>query len=144
MELANYMENHSPEQLRTMCSRSGGLVSHFGTSNAETVHRLVEEGDEKAQTIWGAMIYQICKSIGAMAAVLEGHVDSIILTGGLVRFEDIPQTIERRCGWIAPIATYPGEVEQEELANSVLDVLEGREKAFRYTGAPVFGGFGWE
>jgi len=63
MELANYMESHTPEDLRTMCSRSGGLVSHFGTSNADTIHRMVEEGDEKAKTIWGAMVYQICKSM---------------------------------------------------------------------------------
>ncbi|HAN42584.1 MAG TPA: butyrate kinase [Sphaerochaeta sp.] len=144
MELANYVEKHSPEELRTMCSRSGGLVSHFGTSNADTIHEMVEQGEQKAKTIWGAMVYQICKSIGAMAAVLEGHVDAIILTGGLVRFKDIPEAIKQRCGWIAPIATYPGEVEQEELANAVLDVLSGKEQAFKYSGKPVFSGFGWE
>ncbi len=143
MELANYVEKHSPEDLRRMCSRSGGFVSHFGTSNADTIHSLVEKGDPKATTIWNAMVYQICKSIGAMAAVLEGHVDAIILTGGLVRFKDIPEQIEQRCSWIAPIATYPGEVEQEAMADSVLEVLEGKERANRYTGEPVFKEFPW-
>ena len=144
MELANYVDSHSPDELRTMCSRSGGLVSHFGTSDSNAIHALVEKGDPKARTIWGAMVYQICKSIGAMAAVLEGKVDTIILTGGLVRFEDIPQTIRKHCSWIAPVEVYPGEVEQEELASAVMNVLEGKEKAFAYSGKPVFSGFGWE
>ena len=144
MELANYVEKHSPAELRTMCSRSGGLVSHFGTSDARIIHRMVEQGDPKACTIWNAMIYQICKSIGAMATVLKGHVDSIILTGGLVRYSDICSQIKDRCSWIAPVALYPGEVEQEAMAQAVLDVLSGKEEAFRYTGEPVFKGFGWE
>ena len=144
MELANYVDGHSTDELRAMCSRSGGFVSHFGTSNADTIHNLMENGDPKATTIWNAMVYQICKSIGAMATVLEGKVDAIILTGGLVRFQDIIDKITDRCAWIAPVASYPGEVEQEELANAVLDVLSGKEKAFKYTGRPVFTGFEWE
>lgn len=144
MELANYVDDHSTDELRAMCSRSGGFVSHFGTSNAHTIHHMMKNGDPKATTIWNAMVYQICKSIGAMAAVLEGKVDAIILTGGLVRFQDIIDKITERCAWIAPVASYPGEVEQEELANAVLDVLSGKEKAFKYTGRPVFEGFSWD
>ena len=144
MELANYVDGHSTDELRAMCSRSGGFVSHFGTSNAETIHRMVLDGDRKATTIWNAMVYQICKSVGAMAAVLDGKVDAIILTGGLVRYKDIVDMIETKCGFIAPVATYPGEVEQEALAGAVLDVLNGRDKAFRYTGKPVFSGFDWD
>ncbi|MCQ2412486.1 MAG: butyrate kinase [Sphaerochaetaceae bacterium] len=144
MELANYAETHTPEQIRTMCSRSGGFVSHFGTSNAATVHKMMEDGDVKATTIWNAMVYQICKEIGAMAAAMDGKVDAILLTGGLVRYDDIPQMIERKCSWIAPISTYPGEVEQEAMRDAVLDVLEGRTSAFRYSGKPVFSGFAWE
>ena len=144
MEIAKFVEGHSVEELKTMCSRSGGFVSHFGTSNAETIHRLVDAGDAKATTIWNAMIYQICKAVGSMASVLEGKVDAIVLTGGLVRYSDIVQGIIRRCGWIAPVAAYPGEVEQEAMAGAVLDVLEGKAQAFRYSGRPIFGGFEWE
>ncbi len=143
MELANYVEKHSAEDLRKMCSRSGGFVSHFGTSNAETIHRQMEEGDKKASTIWNAMVYQICKSIGAMAAVLEGKVDAILLTGGLVRYKDMVDSIKQRCEWIAPVSAYPGEVEQEAMASAVLDVLSGNEQAFKYSGEPVFSGFDW-
>ena len=145
MEVLTYLESgHTTDQVKTMLSRSGGFVSHFGTSNANTVHALVEQGDAKAVTIWNTMIYQLCKSIGAMAAVLEGRVDGILLTGGLVRFGDIVRGVQQRCGWIAPITVYPGECEQEAMADSVLEVLRGEKQANRYTGQPVFRGFGWE
>ncbi len=145
MEVLAYLEDgHTIQEVKTMLSRSGGFVSHFGTSNSDTIHAMVEAGDRKATVIWNTMIYQLCKSIGAMAAVLEGKVDGILLTGGLVRFDDIVEGIRQRCGWIAPITVYPGECEQEAMAESVLEILRGQKEAHRYTGEPVFQGFGWE
>ena len=87
------------------------------------------------------MIYQICKSIGAMSAVLSGKVDAILLTGGLMRFDDIAAGIRERCGWIAPIHVYPGELEQETMASSVLKVLRGEATAMTYSGKNVWQGF---
>lgn len=144
METARYLETHTPAELEAMCSRSGGFVSHFGTSDANKVHKLKEEGDAHASIVWEAMIYQICKSIGAMATVLEGKVDAILLTGGLVRFGDIVEGIGRRCSWIAPISVYQGEVEQEEMCSEVLKVMRGEKKAAVYSGRPVFSGFPWD
>ena len=145
MEVLQYLdEGHTTAQMRSMLSRSGGFVSHFGTSDAAKVHALVDAGDKKAVTVWNAMIYQLCKSIGGMAAVLEGKVDGILLTGGLMRYDDILKGVEQRCGWIAPIAVYPGECEQEAMADAVLEVLRGQRKANRYTGVPVFQGFAWD
>ena len=119
-------------------------MSHFGTSNSDQIHKMVESGDRKAALVWNAMIYQIAKSIGAMATVLKGKVDAILLTGGLVRFSDIVDGIKERAGWIAPIYVYPGEVEQEEMAGEVLKVIRGEKKAGKYTGRPVFSGFPWD
>ena len=145
MEVLQYLdEGHTTEQMRAMLSRSGGFVSHFGTSDAAKIHALVEAGDKKARTIWNAMVYQLCKSIGAMAAVLEGNVDGILLTGGLMRYGDILEGVKTRCGWIAPVAVYPGECEQEAMANAVLEVLRGEKAPHTYTGKPVFQGFDWE
>ena len=145
MEVLQYLdEGHTTEQMRAMLSRSGGFVSHFGTSDAAKIHALVEAGDKKARTIWNAMVYQLCKSIGSMAAVLEGRVDGILLTGGLMRYGDILEGVRQRCGWIAPIAVYPGECEQEAMANAVLEVLRGEKAPHTYTGKPVFQGFDWE
>ena len=142
LELLDYLGSHSLEDVRLMCSRAGGFVSLFGTSNADTVHALVERGDRKATLVWESMIYQICKSIGEMSAVLCGRVDGILLTGGLMRFDDITEGIRKRCGWIAPVSVYPGEMEQEALALAVLKVLRGQAKAMTYSGKPVWDGFG--
>ena len=141
LPLLDYIEKHSVQEVRRMCSRSGGFVSHFGTADADAVHRLVESGDTRAIRVWNAMIYQISQQIGAMAAVLCGKVDGILLTGGLMRFDDIISGIRERCGWIAPITVYPGEREQDAMALSVLKVLRGEEKARAYTGKPVWEGF---
>ena len=71
----------------------------------------------------------------------RGVVDAILLTGGLVRFPDIPDGIRDRCGWIAPVSVYPGEMEQSALALSVLRALRGEEPILSYSGRPVFPGF---
>ena len=144
LEFARYIKENGEEKAETLCSRAGGFVSHFGTSDSDHIHSLVEQGDRKATLIWNAMIYQIAKAIGEMSTVLYGKVDAIILTGGLVRFNDIVEGIRERCSFIAPIAVYPGEVEQEAMALSVLDVLSGKAEASEYTGHPVFEGFGFE
>ena len=144
MEVAKYLESHKPEELEAMCSRSGGFVSHFGTSDSNRIHAQKENGDEHAALVWDTMIYQIAKSVGAMATVLKGDVDAILLTGGLVRFSDIIDGIKERCSWIAPVYVYPGEVEQEELCSEVLKVVNGEKRANKYTGKPVFSGFSWD
>ena len=87
------------------------------------------------------MIYQICKQIGEMSTVLCGHVDGILLTGGLMRFQDILEGIQKRCGWIAPVTVYPGEMEQDALALSVLKALRGQATVLTYAGKPVWQGF---
>ena len=143
LSLLDYIEEHGVEAVRLMCSRAGGFVSLFGTADSDKIHALKEAGDPKASLVWNTMIYQICKMIGEQSAVLKGKVDGILLTGGLMRFDDIRAGIEDRCGWIAPVSVYPGELEQEALALGALKVLRGEEEALAYTGKPVWGGFPW-
>ena len=141
LSLLDYIESHSVSEVRLMCSRAGGFVSLFGTSDSDRIHRRMEEGDRAAELAWNTMIYQICKQIGEMSTVLCGKVDAILLTGGLMRFSDITETIRTRCGWIAPIHVYPGEMEQEAMAWSVLRALRGEEPILTYSGKPVWAGF---
>ena len=140
-QLLDYIEAHSIEKVRRMCTRAGGFVSLFGTSDSDIIHKRVEEGDPAAILVWNAMIYQISKLIAEMSAVLCGKVDGILLTGGLMRFDDIIRGIEERCGWIAPISVYPGEMEQDALALPVLKALRGQAKVLTYSGKPVWSGF---
>ncbi len=140
----HYLRGKSKDDIKKMCSVNGGLTSYFGTSNSDTIHAMVDAGDEKATLIWTAMIYQVCKNIGAMAAVLNGQVDGIVLTGGLCRFADVVDQIKERCGWIAPVSSYPGEIEHEAMAAAALRVLRGEEEPRTYSGKPVFDGFPWD
>jgi len=141
LALLDYIEAHSVSDVRLMCSRAGGFVSLFGTADADVIHKKVEEGDRKASLVWNTMIYQICKQIGEMSAVLCGKVDAILLTGGLMRFDDILEGIKTRCGFIAPVSSYPGEMEQEALAFAVLKALKGQAQILTYSGRPVWDGF---
>ena len=141
LALLDYIDAHSVEDVRLKCSRAGGFVDLFGTSNSDTIHEMVEKGDKKASLVWNTMLYQICKMIGEMSCVLCGKVDGILLTGGLLRFDDVKATIEKRCGWIAPISVYPGEMEQEALALPALKVMRGELTARTYSGKNVWDGF---
>ena len=140
-DLVRSFWDKTPEEMKRLCSQEGGLSSYFGTSNSDTVHAMVEQGDEKAVRVWKAMIYQVTKYIGSMAAVLRGKVDGILLTGGLLRFPEVEATIKESCGWIAPVTSYPGEFEQEAMAAGALRVLCGEEEAKIYPGKPVWEGF---
>ena len=141
LALLDYIDAHSVKEVRLMCSRAGGFVSLFGTADSDVIHHKVDEGDPKATLVWNTMIYQICKQIGEMSAVLCGKVDGILLTGGLMRFYDIIDGIKTHCGWIAPVSVYPGEMEQEALALSVLKALRGESPILTYAGKPAWSGF---
>ena len=139
-DVVRYLWDKPKEEMMNLCSVTGGLSDYFGTSNSDEIHKLVGT-DPKATRVWNAMIYQVCKYIGSMSTVLKGSVDGIVLTGGLMRFDDVCEQIKERCGWIAPIAIYAGEYEQEALALNALRVLKGEEKAKTYSGKPVWDGF---
>ena len=141
LALLDYIDEHGTDAVRLRCSRAGGFVDLFGTANSDTIHELVEEDDYKATLVWNTMLYQVCKMIGEMSAVLCGKVDGILLTGGLLRFDDVRATIEKRCGFIAPISVYPGEMEQEALALPALEVLRGEKEPLTYQGRDVWQGF---
>ncbi len=128
----------SEAELQKLCTRTGGVYDLLGTSDMKTVYQKAKEGSEKEALVWRAMLYSVCKEIGAMAAVLEGKIDGILLSGGLVFNEDLVAEIKRRCGFLAPVYAYPGEFEMEAMANGVLRVLRKEEEPRTYSGVPVF------
>ena len=75
---------------------------------------------------------EIGKEIGAMAVVMKGQVDQIILTGGIAYGKETVDAITDMVGWIAPITVYPGEDELLALAQGALRVLNGEEPARVY------------
>ena len=72
-----------------MLTGKGGMVAYLGTNSFIEVCKMADNGDRKANLIIDAAAYQVSKQIGAMAAVLHGKVDAIILTGGLAYEKDL-------------------------------------------------------
>jgi butyrate kinase len=120
------------EQMSRKLAGSGGLVAHLGTNSAVEVERRITEGDDHARLIYEAMAYQIAKEIGAMATVLMGKVDAIVVSGGLAHSMMLIHWIEERVEWIAQMLVYPGEDEMLALAQGALRVLRGEEEARIY------------
>ena len=119
------------EAKRELLGRAG-LVSHLGINSAREVEQKVREGDAHAQLVYHTMAYQIAKEIGAMATVLMGDVDAIVLTGGLSGSEMIVGWVKERVEFIAPVMVYRGEDEMKALVLGCLRVLRGDEQAKIY------------
>ena len=111
---------------------NGGMVAYLGTNDLREVLRMIDHGDKKAKLIYDAMVYQIAKEIGAMATVLRGEVNGILLTGGLARSDRLCRDIEQRVGFIAPVLVFPGENEMEALAEAGFRILKGEETPKEY------------
>ena len=141
--LLDYMEREHADikTLRNLATRTGGFVNHIGISDAVELTRRAAEGDRYAEMLWNTMIYEIEKAIGAMAAVLHGKVDGILLGGGMVHNPDLVRQITETGGWIAPVTAYPGEFEMEAMAAGAIRVLKGEEALKTYTGEKVFEAF---
>jgi butyrate kinase len=122
---------------RALCTKTGGFVSHLGTSDAIEVSKKSVD-DEHAGLIWNTMIYQIIKEIGAMAAALGGNVDGILLSGGMVNDKELTARITESCSFIAPVTAYPGEFEMEAMAAGAIRVLKNEEKVKTYTGEKIW------
>jgi butyrate kinase len=108
--------------------REGGIYSYLGTKDLCEVERRIASGDARAALIFDAMIYQIAKEIGAMATVLQGRVDALIITGGMACSRRLISQLRAAAGWIAPVVVYPGEDELQALAEGALRILRGEEQ----------------
>lgn len=110
----------------------GGFNAYLGTNDARVVEKKAKEGDALAALVQDAFYYQIAKDAGAMAAVLCGQVDQIILTGGIAYNPYTREILEKHLSFIAPITVYPGEDELLALAQGALRVVTGEEAAKEY------------
>ncbi len=120
-----------PEIMKLLAGK-GGLVNHLGTNDGRTVEKMIADGDDYAGLVYSAMAYTVAKTVGEMAAVLKGHVDAVVLTGGLAHSRLLVDQIAERVQFIAPVKVYPGEDEMKALALGVLRVLDGTVRARSY------------
>ncbi len=119
---------YSYKEIKKKLRGKGGLAGYLGTNDAREVEKMIEQGNEKAKLVFGAMAYQIGKEIGSMSIVLEGKVNNIILTGGLAHSKKLTEAIKKMVNFISDVTVYPGEDEMEALNEGVLRVINNIER----------------
>ena len=114
--------------LKKMITGKGGIVAHLNVNDMRKVEDMVKAGDREAILVFEAMAYNVAKEIGALAAVLEGKIDAIVLTGGIAFDAYFVELIRRRVEFMAQLIILPGEDEMSALALGALRVLREEEK----------------
>ncbi len=125
---------YTAAEVKSMLAGKGGLVAYLGTNSFQEANRRADEGDEQARLVVEGCSYQTAKEIGAMAVVLRGEVDAIILTGGLAYDQRHVDRITGMVKSIAPIFVYPGEDELKALAFNGFLAVTGRIAVKEYRG----------
>jgi butyrate kinase len=127
-----YSGKYTLDQMTAFVTREGGMYAYLGTKDLKEAEEMAAGGDLQAKLVLESMAYQIAKEIGAMAAVLAGEVDRVVLTGGMAYSQSLVDKIIARVKFIAPVAVVPGEEELPSLAQGALRVLNGEEEAKIY------------
>lgn len=133
-----YSGKYTKNEMKDKITKTGGLVSLLGTSDAREVQEMIKKGNKFAKLVYDAMIYQIAKTIGAYSIILKGKIDAIIITGGIANDKKVVEKLKDYVSFIGKIVVIPGEEEMEALANGTLRILRNEEKALEYTGIPVW------
>jgi butyrate kinase len=119
---------YTQAEIKKLLVGNGGLTAYLGTGNLkEIVTRIEKENDTKAEFYLEAMAYQIAKEIGAMATVVKGNVEAIIITGNAAYVDMLVNLIKERVKFVAPVYVFPGSDEMQALAENALRVLTGKE-----------------
>ena len=85
---------YTQREVEAALFREGGLYSYLGTKDLVEVEQRIDSGAAHAKLVFGAMVYQIAKEIGAMAAVLQGRVDALLVTGGMAHSQLLLSALE--------------------------------------------------
>jgi len=122
---ACYSGRYSRAELKKKLYGEGGLYAYLGTRDLRQVEARIEQGDAYAQLIFDALVYQIGKSMAAMAAALDFQLDGLILTGGLAYSARLCARLQQKLAPIGTLYPYPGSNENRALAETTARVLTG-------------------
>ncbi|MGQ9706422.1 MAG: butyrate kinase [bacterium] len=114
-------------------TKAGGFKAYLGTGDLKEVMERIEKGDKEADLVLRAFVFQVAKEAGAMAGVLNGKQDVILITGGMAQSGRLVDILKERLSWLGQIKVYPGEGEMESLADAAFRLLSGREEVKRYS-----------
>jgi len=83
-------------------------------------------------TIGAHLKGQVAKDIGAMATVLKGFCDGVILTGALTRSERLLDILQSRISFIGRVFVFPEDIEMYALLESGREIITDRWSIIRY------------
>jgi len=127
-----FVNGKTRTEAEQLFSQESGLKAYLGTNQFQEIEQRIAGGDENAELIVKAMIYQITKEIGGLHAVFSGETSALILTGGLANSKYLIEKLNRYLKFIQPHIVYPESFELEALASGVLDVLNNKDSAKDY------------
>lgn len=141
-----YSGKYTANDIKLKIHGKGGLQAYTGTSDCIALEKYIATGEvkpgsgldtskvtpAKAKEIYDAMIYQMAKEIGAMAIVLKGKVDAVIVTGGLAYSKYIVDELKKQVEWIAQVMVYPGGDEMAALRVSAQRALDNPKLIKKY------------
>jgi len=111
----------TPEDLKRIIQREGGLFAHLGTNDPRKVLVRIAAGDEKASLVLESLSYNVAKHVTSLFPALvdetgAASIAAVILTGGLARSDAVVEKIRMLVRFLGPVEVVTGEVEMEALA----------------------------
>lgn len=129
---ACFSGKYTKDEIKKMICGKGGYMAYLDTNDAYAVEIAGKNGDKKAVLVQKAMAYQVAKEIGAMATVLSGKIDGILLTGGIAYGKPFVEMLSSKIQHLGEIFVYPGEDEMKALAMNGLRVIMGEAEILEY------------
>ncbi|WP_421921241.1 butyrate kinase [Marinifilum sp.] len=120
------------KEVENLLSKNSGLKAYLGVDDLRDVFKLIDSGNEKAQLIYDAFVYQIAKEIGSYHAAIKCKANGIIITGGIAYSDRFIEDLKEYVGCLTEFFVYPGENEMEALAEGAFRVIDGKELALEY------------
>ncbi|WP_171597310.1 butyrate kinase [Marinifilum caeruleilacunae] len=120
------------KEVEALLSKNSGLKAYLGVDDLRDVFKLIDDGNEKAQLVYDAFVYQIAKEIGAYHTAMKCKADGIIITGGIAYSDRFIADLKEYVNDLTAFFVYPGENEMEALAEGAFRVIDGKELALEY------------
>ena len=120
------------DEIKQLLVGKGGLMAYLGTKNGLEIEEKIKHGDQLAAAVFEAMTYQVAKDIGAMATVLKGTCDAVVLTGALTKSQRLLNMLQPRIDFLGRVLVFPEDEEMQALFESARDILSNRRPIINY------------
>lgn len=120
------------KDVEKLLSKNSGFKGYLGTEDIRDVLQMIENGDEKADLIYRAFVYQVAKELGAYFAASKGKAQAIIITGGIAFNQKFIDDLKEYVGSLTAFHVYAGENEMQALAEGAFRVIDKKEDALMY------------